>query len=151
MILYRVRSTSQTRAPSPICESIVMMTFDQIRDAFISLPREKKPALLSLLAHNLTICARSGYLSELSDGVGRKRLQAFNELLHTTTTQLVSSILGTAEHYPDEVFLALLNDICDQYRCHADVVQACEWSFRSLLQTSHSAAATIEGHSHLGR
>src|SRR4051812_5680969 len=79
------KSTIPEPSEFPANEGGTAMTRDEARTAFLSMSPNKKMRVLSLLAHNLTICARSAYLPEVSDDLARQRFRGLNELLHVVT------------------------------------------------------------------
>ena len=107
------------------------MTKDEAKSAFLAMPPRTKLRVLSLLAHNLTVCARSAYLPEVGDYLARKRLHAFNELLHTTTGQLMHTVVEDLNSYPDNVFMDTLFETAEMEDCEGDLLQALTWSYSS--------------------
>jgi hypothetical protein len=112
------------------------MTGDEMKAVFLAMPPHRQTHVLSLFAHNLTICGRSAYLPEIGDGPARTRLRAFNELLHTVTGQLMHMVLGDLNRYPDEVFIDILLETAQKEHCERDLVQAFEWSNSAQLPGS---------------
>src|SRR5262245_53837648 len=104
------------------------MTATDIKAVFLAMPPDRKVKVLSLFAHNLTVCARSADLPEIGDGPARRRFQVFNELLHNVTGQLMHMVLGDLNLYPDEVFMDVLLEKAKAEWCERDLVQAFEWS-----------------------
>ena len=84
--------------------------------------------VLSLLAHNLTVCARSAYLPEVSDDLARQRLRGLNELLHVVTSQLMHMVSDDAKRYPDDVFMDILFEQAQMNHSERDLLQAFQWS-----------------------
>jgi len=104
--------------------------------AFLATPPDRQARVLSLFAHNLTVCSRSAYLPEVGDGPARRRLRAFNELLHTVTGQLMHMVSGDLSRYPDDIFMDILLETAQKERCERDLVQAFEWSNSAKLPGS---------------
>jgi hypothetical protein len=105
------------------------MTKDEAKSAFLAMPPTIKMRVLSLFAHNLTVCARSAYLPEVGDALARKRHHGFNELLHTATGQLMHMVAEDLNRYPDEVFMDILFETAGMEHCEGDLVQALTWSY----------------------
>lgn len=112
------------------------MTADEAKTALLSMSPNRKLRVLSLLAHNLTICARSAYLPEVNDDLARKKLRGLNELLHVVTGQLMHMVSEDAERYPDDVFMDILVEKAQVGQCEGDLVQAFEWSSSANLPGS---------------
>jgi hypothetical protein len=112
------------------------MIATDIKAVFLAMPSDRKGKVLSLFAHNLTVCARSANLPEVGDGPARRRFRAFNELLHTVTGQLMHMTLGDVNRYPDDVFIDILLEKAQAERCERDLVQAFEWSNSANLHGS---------------
>jgi hypothetical protein len=104
------------------------MTTNEIKMMFLAMPPDRQIRVLTLLAHNLTVCARSAYLPEVGDATARRILRAFNELLHTVTGQLMHIVSGDLNRYPDDVFMDILLETAQSERCEGDLAQAFEWS-----------------------
>jgi len=107
------------------------MTNNDAKTAFLSMSPNRKARVLSLLAHNLTIRARSAYLPELNDDSARKKLCGLNELLHVVTGQLMHMVSEDAKRYPDDVFMDILIEKAQMGQCEVDLGQAFEWSTSS--------------------
>ena len=105
------------------------MTRDEAKSAFLSMILNRKTRVLSLLAHNLTICARSAYLPEVSDDIARQRLRGINELLHIVSSQLMHTVADNIKRYPDDVFLDILFEKAEMGQCEGDLLQALQWSY----------------------
>jgi hypothetical protein len=106
-----------------------MMTREKAISTFVALPLDHKLRMLSILSHNLTICARSAYSSEVDDGLARKRLRAFNELLHLVTGHLMHILAHDSKRYPDDVFMSILFEEAEIGECEPDLVQAFDFSY----------------------
>src|SRR5437773_2302527 len=100
------------------------MTGGEAKTAFLAMLPDRKARVLSLLAHNLTICARAAYLPEVGDDLARKRLHALNEVLHAVTGQLMHMVSGDANRYPDDVFMDILLEKAQMGHCEGDLLQA---------------------------
>jgi hypothetical protein len=109
---------------------------NEIKAVFLAMLPAKQVRVLSLFAHNLTICARSAYLAQFGDGPARKRLRAFNELLHTVTAHVAHMVKGDLKRYPDEVFMDILIETAQAESCESDLIQAFEWSHSANLNES---------------
>jgi hypothetical protein len=109
------------------------MTPEVVKTAFLSMSPKRKMRVLSLLAHNLTIRARSAYLPEVNDEMARRKLHGLNELLHVVTGQLMHLVSEDAMRYPDDVFLDILVEKAQIGQCEGiwlmtdpkGVVQSC--------------------------
>jgi hypothetical protein len=88
------------------------MTRDEAKTAFLSMLPKNKMRVLSLLAHKLTICARTAYLPEVSDDLARQRLRGLNELLHDVTSQVMHMVSEDTNRYPDDVFMFSPPEYC---------------------------------------
>jgi hypothetical protein len=84
------------------------MTNVDVKSTFLRMPPKSQMRTLSLLAHNLTVCARAAYAQDVNDALARKQHHAANELLHTITAQLMHLIADDANRYPDDVFIDIL-------------------------------------------
>ncbi len=104
------------------------MTQDEARSEFLAMVPNRKVRVLSLLAHNLTICARSAYLPEVSDDLARQRLRGLNELLHVVTSQVRHLVWEDTNRYPDDVFMDILVEKAQMGNCEGDFLQAFQWS-----------------------
>lgn len=104
------------------------MTTHEIKPLYLGMSTDQKARLLSLVAHNLTVCARAASLPEVHDAPARRKLLGINELLHTVTAQVVHMIGGSEDGYPDDVFMDILLETAEMQRCGRDLVQAFEWS-----------------------
>lgn len=114
------------------------MTIHEIKPLFLGLSADGKARLLSLVAHNLTVCARTASLPEVQDAPARRKLLGLNELLHTVTGQVMHMVRGDQNRYPDDVFMDILLETAEMKRCEGDLVQAFEWS--NATTSSDSAA-----------
>ena len=104
------------------------MTIDQIKPMLLGLPAEQKARLHSLVAHNLTVCARAASLPEVPDAPARQKLLGLNELLHQVTAHVMHLVWGDPYRYPDDVFMDIILETAQMERCKGDLVQAFEWS-----------------------
>ncbi len=113
------------------------MTANEAKSEFVEMVSDRKMRMLALLAHNLTICARSAYLPEIGEVSARKRLHALNELLHVVTGQLMHMVAGDANRYPDNVFMDILREKAQIGHCEADLLQALQWSKSAKFPASN--------------
>jgi hypothetical protein len=120
----------------PLYESGTAMTSDEAKAAFLSMSPNRKVRVLSLLAHNLTICARSANLPEVNDDLARRKFRGLNEVLHVVTGQLMHMVLEDAKRYPDDVFMDILVEKAQMGQCEGELVQAFEWSSSAHLPGS---------------
>ncbi len=104
------------------------MKTSEIKAKYLAMLPDRRVRVLSLVAYNLTICARSANAPEVDDRRARHRLQAFNELLHTVLSQLIHTILADGMGYPDDVFVNILMEKAQACRCERDLAQAFSWS-----------------------
>jgi hypothetical protein len=104
------------------------MTVHEIKPLFLELSADRKCRLLSLVAHNLTVCARAAALPEVQDGPARRKLLGLNELLHLVTGQVMHLVRGDQKRYPDDVFMDVLLETAELKRCEGELAQAFEWS-----------------------
>ena len=104
------------------------MTTHTIKSLFLGMPADGKARLLSLVAHNLTICARTASFPEIQDATARLKLLSLNELLHLITGQVMHMVNCDQNTYPDDVFMDILLETAAMKRCGGDLVQAFEWS-----------------------
>lgn len=125
---YHGKSTIPEPNEFPAYKGGTAMTRDEVRTAFLSMLPNKKVRVLSLLAHNLTICARSAYLPEVSDDLARQRLRGLNELLHVVTSQVWHMVWEDTKRYPDDVFMDILFEKAQMGHCEGDLLQAFQWS-----------------------
>ena len=104
------------------------MTIHQIKPLFLGMSADRKTRLLSLVAHNLTVCARVASLPEVPDARARQKLLGLNELLHLVTDHVMHMVWGDQNRYPDDVFMDILLETAEMKRCEGDLVQAFERS-----------------------
>jgi hypothetical protein len=104
------------------------MTVHEIKPLFLGMSADRKCRLLSLVAHNLTICARAASLPEVQDAPARQKLLGLNELLHLVTGQVMHMVGDDQKRYPDDVFMDILLETAELKRCEGELVQAFEWS-----------------------
>src|SRR5437667_6805740 len=104
------------------------MMIHEIKPLFLGMSTDQKARLLSLVAHNLTVCARTASLPEVQDAPARQKLLGLNELLHLVTDQIMHMVWGDQNRYPDDVFMDILLETVEMKHCGGDFVQAFEWS-----------------------
>jgi hypothetical protein len=105
------------------------MTQGEVKPAFVGLQPDQQLRLLALLAHNLTVAARTAYPGQVAEHLVAGRLRAFNELLHTVTGHLRHLIDGDLNRYPDDVLIDALFERAQQGGCERDLVDAFAWSY----------------------
>jgi hypothetical protein len=105
------------------------MTQAELKAAFVGLQPDQQLRLLALLAHNVTVAARTAYPGQVEEHLVAGKLCAFNELLHTVTGQLRHLIEGDLNRYPDDLFIDALLERAQQGSCERDLVDAFAWSY----------------------
>jgi hypothetical protein len=133
LIPYHGKFTTLEMGEFSVYEDETAMTTNEAKTAFLSMSPNRKMRVLSLLAHNLTICARSAYLPEVNDDLARKKLCGLNELLHVVTSQLMHMVSEDTKRYPDDVFMDILIEKAQMGQCEGDLVRAFEWSSSANL------------------
>jgi len=102
---------------------------NEIKSHLLSLSKAQWIYVLSSLAHQLTVCARQGYLEpDLNESVGK--LRTFNELEHIVTGQL-THIVADQNRYSDSDFVEIVFAKARAESCLKDV----EWAFGFALQS----------------
>ncbi len=104
------------------------MRIQEIKPLYLTMSADRKLQILSLVAHNLTICARTASFPEVPDPVARRKLLGLNELLHLATGQMMHMVCGDQKRYPDDVFMDILLETAELKQCEGELVQAFEWS-----------------------
>jgi hypothetical protein len=100
---------------------------DPLESARQHLASPTRQAFLATLAHLLTLTARTAYPEAgATPQQTTTGLRCHNELLHTILGQLAADLDQTPS-YPDGVFLAILIQTADQYRCGA----ALHWALQT--------------------
>ncbi len=105
------------------------MTQGEVKSKFISLQPEQQLFLLALLAHNVTIAARSACVGPVEVQLIAEKLRAFNEVLHTITGQLMNLMLGKPNRYPNDEFIDALFEKAQHGDCGKDLIDAFAWSY----------------------
>ena len=77
---------------------------------YIRLEPERQALLLGKVAHDLTVAARVARVAPHGSDVTLAQLIAINELQHLLSGQLVHLSAGDEQRYPDDVFLAILQE-----------------------------------------
>ena len=95
------------------------------------LPGSAHVVYLSLLAHELTVCARSTYETGTENVSRPEVLRAYNELLHRVTGSLRDHIRGRGG-IPISDIVAAMRDVGDQYNESKEMAWALE---RALVRT----------------
>ncbi len=98
---------------------------DQIKTRFSALSANQKIHLIALLEHNVTIAAR-GHYDEPEECTRIKKSRAFNEILHTTSSQIAHMAAAQSKRYPDDVFIEILFDKARFGDCEAALLWAFE-------------------------
>ena len=105
------------------------MTQGEVKASFVGLQPDQQLRVLALLAHNVTVAARTAYPAHMEEHLVTGKLRAFNELLHTITGQLRHLIDGDLNRYPDDLFIDALFERAQQGNCERDLVDAFAWSY----------------------
>jgi hypothetical protein len=100
---------------------------DSLEPARQHLASPTRRAFLAALAHLLTIIARNAYPEAgATPQQTTTGLRCHNELLHTILGQLAADLDHTPS-YPDDIFLAILVETADHYRC----ATALQWALQT--------------------
>src|SRR5436305_1788080 len=104
------------------------MTPKEVKDAFVAMQPDQQLRVLVLLAHNITIAARTAYPGQAEEQRVAGKLRALNEVLHTITGQLMHLIEEDPNRYSDDVFMDALFERAQQGECGSDLAEAFAWS-----------------------
>src|SRR4051812_3484461 len=104
------------------------MTTYEIKPQFLAMPADRRTRLLSMVAYNLTVCARAASLPEVQDSTARRKLLGLNELLHLIAAQVMHLVKGDQERYPDDKLMDILLETAEMKHCEGELAQAFEWS-----------------------
>jgi hypothetical protein len=105
------------------------VTQGEVKPAFVGLQPDQQARVLALLAHNVTVAARTAYPGQVEEHLVAGKLRTFNEVLHTITGQLMHLLEGDPNRYPDDVFIDALFERAQQGGCEKDLVEAFAWSY----------------------
>ncbi len=105
------------------------MTKGEVKQAFVGMQPDQQVRVLSLLALNVTVAARSAYPGQVEEHLVAGKLRAFNEVLHTVSGQIVHLIAGDSNRYPDDMFIDALFELAQEGDCEQDLVDAFGWSY----------------------
>jgi hypothetical protein len=105
------------------------MTQEEVKATFVGLQPDQQLRVLALLAHNVTVAARTAYPGQIEDRLIAGKLRAFNEVLHTITGQLMHLLARDSNRYPDDLFVDALFERAQQGDCRKDLADAFAWSY----------------------
>jgi hypothetical protein len=112
------------------------MTREEAKAAFVPLQAEQRLRVLALLAHNVTVAARTAYPGQVEDRLIAAKLRAFNEVLHTITGQLMHLLARDANGYPDDLFVDALFERAQQGNCGKDLADAFAWTYAAACSAA---------------
>jgi hypothetical protein len=98
-------------------------------NAFGGLSTDAKRRVLAETIHNLTVCAREGYVE--ADGVAR--LRRINEIQHVLTAQLRELVSGAADAYPLDALVTVIAEIAGNDPLGVEIVDGVNWALRQGL------------------
>jgi len=94
-----------------------------------SVPDSAKPALLTRIAHTLTICARDTYEVGTEHVLDPETLRAYNELLHRVTGSVLSALSSSPRQS-----LELIVEMVHSFGTRHNRVREMDWALQNALQ-----------------
>lgn len=86
------------------------MDCSEALDLFRSLPVEKQPVFLLMIAHALTVVARESQLPQKDGSAGLQMLLRINEAQHRAIAQVINLILADEKRFPEDTLFEILYD-----------------------------------------
>lgn len=94
-----------------------------------SVPESAETALVTRIAHTLTICARETYEVGTEHVLDPETLRAYNELLHRVTGSVVNRLSGSPAQS-----LELIVEMVHSFGTRHNRVREMDWALQNALQ-----------------